>query len=120
MKIQHSAVTSDVFKLLTTLEFDLVVGHHFLPTRVELFQDTVRKRRFRCRMWERDLYHMQMSLPPDGKRRSRRSESDEEILVERTWELSTKFEDFEAPNAAGALKVFLDSLKRYLDRVAPK
>ena len=120
MKIQHPAVTSEVFKLITTLEFEIVVGHHFLPTRIELFQDTNRKRRFRCRMWERDLYHMQISLPPDGKRRSRRAESDEEILVERTWELSTKFEDFAAPNASKALQIFLDTLKRHLDRIAAK
>ena len=115
MRIQHPAVTSDVFKLITTLEFDLVVRNHFLPTRIEVFQDTARKRRFRCRLWERDLYHMQMTLG-GGKRKSR-PQSDEEILVERTWELSSKFDDFEAPSAARALKLFLDSLKRYLDRV---
>ena len=118
MKIKHPAVTSVVFKLVTTLEFDLVVGTHFLPTRVELFQDTTRKRHYRCRMWERDLYHMQMSLSQDGKRHARRSESDEEILVERTWELSSKFEDFEAPSAAKALGIFLNSLEKYLDRIA--
>lgn len=118
MKIQHPAVTSDVFKLVTTLEFDLVVGKHFLPTRIELFRDTARKRHFRCRMWERDLYHLQMALAPDGKRQSRRSESDEEILVERTWEISSKFDDFEARSSAKALKLFLDGLRKYLDRVA--
>ena len=120
MKIKHPAVTSVVFKLVTTLEFDLVVGTHFLPTRVELFQDTTRKRHYRCRMWERDLYHMQMSLSPDGKRHARRSESDEEILVERTWELSSKFEDFEAPSAAKALGILLNSLEKYLDRIAER
>lgn len=116
MRIQHRAVTSHVFKLITTLEFDLVVRNHFLPTRIELFQDTSRRRRFRCRLWERDLYHMQMTLAQDSKRRSRRPQSDEEILVERTWELSSKFDDFEAPSPARALRIFLDSLKRYLDR----
>lgn len=118
MRIQHRAVTSDIFKLITTIEFDLVVRNHFLPTRIELFQDTSRKRHFRCRLWERDLYHMQMTLGPSGKRPLRHLQSDEEILVERTWELSSKFEDFEAPSAARALNLFLDSLKRYLDRVS--
>ncbi|MBI4664486.1 MAG: hypothetical protein HY735_37310 [Verrucomicrobia bacterium] len=118
MKIQHPAVTSDVFKLVTTLEFDLVVRNQFLPTRIELFQDTTRPRHFRCRMWERDLYHMQRSLSPDGERKSRRAEADEEILVERTWELSSKFDDFVAPDATKALQLFLDKLKNYLNRVA--
>ena len=43
---------------------------------------------------------------------------DEELLVERTWELSDRFEDFEAPSAQKALALFLDSLKRYLQRVS--
>ena len=48
----------------------------------------------------------------------RHPESDEELLVERTWELSDRFEDFEAPSAKSALRGFLDSLKIYLARVA--
>jgi len=115
MKVQHPAVMSDVFKLVAILEFDLELDGHFLPTRVELFQDTERKRPWRCRMWERELYHMRMTLP---KGKSRHPESDEELRVERTWELSDKFEDFEAPSAKAAMKLFLDSLKKYLKRVA--
>jgi len=37
---------SDVFKLAAILEFDLELDGHFLPTRVELFQDTERKRHY--------------------------------------------------------------------------
>jgi hypothetical protein len=118
MKIQHPAVKSDVFKLVTTVEFDLEVGGHFLPTRVELFQDTERKRHFRCRMWERELYHMTMTLPLDKKSKELHPESDEELLVERTWELSDKFDDFQAASSRQAMKTFLDSLKKYLRRVA--
>jgi len=56
-----------------------------------------------------------MTLP---KGKARHPESDEELLVERTWELSDKFEDFTAPGAKAAMKLFLDSLKKYLKRVA--
>ena len=118
MKIQHPAVKSDVFKLVTTLEFDLEVGKHFLPTRIELFQDTERKRHWRCRMWERELYHLSLTLPSGAKPKRRREESDEELLVEKTWELSDRFDDFVAPNASAAMKKFLNSLKKYLQRVA--
>jgi len=117
MRIKHPAVKSDVFKLIVTLEFDLEVGGHFLPTRVELFQDTERKRRFRCRMWEREVYHLQMTLPSKSRGKERHPTSDEELLVERTWELSDRFDDFEAPSAKQALEIFLTSLKKYLRRV---
>lgn len=119
MKIKHPAVTSDVFKLVTVLEFDLSLGDQFLPTRIELFQDTERPRQFRCRMWERELFRIQGTLPQNAKHRPNDPPSDEELLVERTWELSDKFEDFEAPNPKAALKLFLDSLEKYLKRVAP-
>jgi hypothetical protein len=117
MKIKHPAVVSDVFKLVATLEFDLEINNHFLPTRVELFQDTERKKHWRCRMWERELCHLTLTLPY-GSESKERPESDEEVLIERTWELSDKFEDFEAPDARSALKLFLDSLKKYLKRLA--
>jgi hypothetical protein len=118
MKLHHPAVTSDVFKLVVTLEFDLSLGDHFLPTRIELFQDTERKRHFRCRLWERDLYHLQLTLSRGKTRKRTRLASDEQILVERTWELSDKFEDFEAANPQSALKKFLSTLKNYLNRVS--
>jgi hypothetical protein len=116
MKLRHSAVKSDIFKLITTLEFDLEVGNHFLPTRVELFQDTERDHRWRCRMWERELCRMTFTLPKAAPRH-KRCQSDEEVLLERTWELSDRFEDFEAPTANAALKLFLDALRNYLQRV---
>jgi len=117
MKIKHPAVKSDVFKLVSTLEFDLEFGGHFLPTRVELFQDTERKTHWRCRMWERELFHLALTLPTEGKSK-KRLESDEELLVERTWELSDRFEDFTAPSKKKAMEVFLDRLRDYLKRVA--
>lgn len=118
MKIQHSAVKSDVFKLIATLEFDLEVAGHFLPTRIELFRDTERRRFYRCRMWERELFHLKMTLPKSPKSKERHPQSDEELLVERTWELSDKFDKFEAASPKKAMKMFLDSLKKYLKKVA--
>jgi hypothetical protein len=117
MKLNHPAVTSDVFKLVEVLEFDLEVGGHFLPTRVELFRDTERKNRWRCRMWERELFRLTMTL---GKgKKTKPMLSDEELLIERTWELSDRFEDFEAKDSKAAMKKFLTSLRTYLKRVSP-
>jgi hypothetical protein len=118
MIIQHPFVTSDVFKLISTLEFDLEVGGHFLPTRLELFQDTERDKLFRCRMWERDLFRMKPTPCRDettGK--IVEGEEDEELLIERTWELSDEFESFEADSPEHAINQVLDALTNYLERL---
>ncbi len=118
MIIQHPFVTSDVFKLISTLEFDLEVNGHFLPTRLELFQDTERANLFRCRMWERDLFRLKPTPFKDeltGKLVE--GEEDEELLIERTWELSDEFESFEADSAEDAINQVLEALKGYLERL---
>ncbi len=118
MIIQHPFVTSDVFKLISTLEFDLEVNGHFLPTRLELFQDTERADLFRCRMWERDLFRLKPTPYKDevtGKLIE--GEEDEELLIERTWELSDEFESFEAESAEDAINQVLEALKGYLERL---
>lgn len=119
MIIQHPFVTSDVFKLLTTLEFDLEIGDHFLPTRLELFQDTERSGTFRCRMWERDLFRLRPTPQTGtGSGEHTEDEADEELLIERTWELSDEFESFEAASPEEAINRVFDSLKAYLERMA--
>lgn len=122
MKIKHPAVKSDVFQLLTTLEFDLELPGDMVPTRIELFQDTERKTRWRARVWERESCRLESTFTPTpppnakGKRRPRRFTFDEEILVERTWELSEELEDFAAPNARAAMARVLDHLQNHLNR----
>jgi hypothetical protein len=116
MKIKHPAVKSDVFKLVDLLEFDLEVGGHYFPARVELFRDTERPRHWRCRLWERELCHVAFTLRR-GSKSGKRIESDEEVLIERTWVLSDGFETFEAASASQAMKRFIDALKEYLKRV---
>ena len=118
MIIQHPFVTSDVFKLISTLEFDLEVNGHFLPTRLELFQDTERADLFRCRMWERDLFRLQPTPYKDeATGKLVEGEEDEELLIERTWELSDEFESFEADSAEDAINQVFDALKGYLERL---
>jgi hypothetical protein len=82
MKIQHPAVTSDVYKLAETLEFDMNVGGSYLRARVELFRDTTRRRHWRCHFWELDYYHVQGTFREKGRRA--RPVSDETLIVERT------------------------------------
>jgi hypothetical protein len=117
MKIPASAVISDVFQLVKTVEFDVETGGKFLPTRVEVLQDTQHKRRFRCHLWELEYYHVEGAFAAGKKGKARRPVSDEPIFVERTWELSSKFCDFEAPNAEAALRKFLRLLQRRMKEV---
>ena|SRR2546426_1006954 len=114
MKISDPAITSDIYELVRTIEFDMEMGDKFLPTRVEVFRDTQRKRHFRCHMWELEYYHVESTFSRDPKSKLPSAPSDEPILVERTWELSSKFLDFEAANAEAALKNFLTVLASHL------
>jgi hypothetical protein len=116
MKIRHPAVISDVYQLVQTLEFDLNVAGNFVRARVELFQNTARKRHWRCHLWELDYYHLAETFRKKGRKQT--AESDETVIVERTWEISSKFADFEAPSARAALELFLERLQKYLQRVA--
>ena len=117
MKISDPAVTSDIYELVRTIEFDMEMGDKFLPTRVEVFRDTQRKRHFRCHMWELEYYHVESTFSRDRRGNEPGAPSDEPILVERTWELSSKFLDFQAPNAEAALKQFLAVLTKHLKAV---
>lgn len=117
MIIRHPAVTSAVFKLVSTVEFDLEIDGHFLPSRIEVFQDTERDRVFRCRLWERDLFQMQpVAQQEAGDRQETPEVTAEEVMVERTWELSDGFESFEADTPAKALQIFIEAIETYLRR----
>lgn len=124
MKIKHPAVKSSVFKLASTLEFDLALGGDTVPARLELFHDSSRKDHWRARLWERECCRLESTLVPvphpKGRKTAERFTFDEEILVERTWELSEELEDFKAATAQAALKIALDHLVHHLDRVTTK
>ncbi|MCF7707641.1 MAG: hypothetical protein K9N52_01925 [Verrucomicrobia bacterium] len=113
MKIDLPIIESDIFRLIETIEFDLTICNHFFPVRIELFQNTETPSQFRCRMWEREFCHMQDALISHDEERPCRDEFDEEIMVERTWEISDEFEDFEAPNPEKALEIFISNVTDY-------
>jgi hypothetical protein len=120
MKIKHPAVKSDVFQLKSTVEFDLELADGVVPARLELFQNTEHKDRWRARLWERESCRLETTFAPApsprGKRSPQRFTCDEEILVERTWELSESLEEFKAASARGAFRVVLNQLYEHLQR----
>lgn len=122
MNIKHPLVRSSVYELAKTLEFDQELGGDCVPARLEIFRDTARKSWWRARLWERECCRLEEVLGPglskgEPSSRRRRLRVDEEILVERTWELSEALEDFEAPDARAALRFVLDRLVAHLERV---
>lgn len=122
MRIQHPLVKSSVYVLTKTLELDLEVGGDYVPARLELFRDTSRKNRWRVRLWERECCRLEEVIGPgspglEGSARGKHPRVDEEILVERTWELSEALEDFEAKDARAALRFAVDRLTEHLERV---
>lgn len=116
MRIDHPAATSAVFELLRVLEFDLVVLGDRYPARFEVFRNTESPKRFRVRLWERNLYHLKPTLNVSGipSEEFELEYSDEELMVERTWELSERFEDFEAEDEKDAIHQALTRLEEYL------
>ncbi len=127
MKIAHPAMRSDVFRLVATYEFDLQIGACFHPTRIELFRDTQRTRRWRARLWDLELCRIEASpvdqLPEGAARkkgtRKAREVFDEETLLERTWMLGDDLSDFTAASEAAALRRVLDALAEHLGPATP-
>ncbi len=118
--IKHPAIKSAIYKLVTTLEFDLELPSGVAPARIELFRDAQRKTRWRARVWERESCRLESTFTPaphpKGRKSMERFTFDEEILVERTWELSKELEGYRAASADAALKKVVDLLKSHLER----
>ncbi len=64
--MKHRAMTSAVFELIQTFEFDMTLGDDSWPTRVELYQATTQPNLFRCRVWQAEFYRMQSTFPQNG------------------------------------------------------
>lgn len=118
MQIDHPAVRSVVFEMVKTLEFDLCIKGDLSPARLEIFRSTDQPNRYRCRLWERNLYHLKPTLNLDAlsEEEFARDFSDEEVLVERTWELSERFLDFEAANESDAILQAVANFEAHLSR----
>jgi hypothetical protein len=119
MKITHSAITSPVFELVKVIELDITLGDDFMPTRIEIFQDTERTDFFRCRVWELEHFRLTPTFPmEDGKPLHI---SDDVIQVERsaTYERfrDPSYEGYVAADADAALQMIIDDLKSFLEHV---
>jgi hypothetical protein len=123
MKITHPAVTSPVFRLVQTLELDLQFGENGWTTRIELFQDTESEDRFRCRVWELEMFRLMPTFPMDENGQPEHV-CDDVIMVHRGIPrggvASLMRETFTAPGAEAALDMVMTDLKNFLEHVTGK
>jgi hypothetical protein len=119
MKISHSAVTSPLFELVKVVELDIQLGEDSWSTRIELFQSTEATDHFRCHVWELELFRLTPSFPRDEDGLPAHI-SDDVLMVERGIahrKISYPMEDIVASDVNAALKIVVEDLKRFLERV---
>jgi hypothetical protein len=119
MKISHSAITSSIFELVKTVELDIRLGDNSWPIRIELLQATEAKDRFRCHVWELELFRLTPRFPQDENGQPARL-SDDTLMVERgipRSRIAYPTEDIIAVDVDAALWIVLDDLKQYLSHV---
>lgn len=118
MKINHSAVTSSVYKLVKTIEVDIQLGDDSWTTRIELLRNTEKKNRFRCHVWEFESFRLTPTFPMNEKGQPSHV-SDDLIMVERgiaRSDIATRtHESFVASSIDAALDMIIDDLKRFLE-----
>src|SRR4051794_35762590 len=120
MKISHSTVKSAVFELVKVVELDIELGdrsEHSWTTRIELFQDTEQLDRYRCRVWESEMFRLTPSFPRDEKNEPAHI-TDGTILVvrgiARSEIASLLNKPFIATSAEAALEMVVHDLKNFL------
>jgi hypothetical protein len=82
MKISHSAIKSPIYELVKTVELDIRFGDDSWLIRIELLPHTEAKGRFRCHVWERELFRLTPRFPQDESGQPARV-SDDALMVDR-------------------------------------
>ncbi len=118
MRITHRAVASPMFDLVKTVELDIqMTEDDAWTTRVELFRDTERPTRYRCRVWESEIFRMRPSFPRDSADEPAHI-TDDTLMVERglgaSEIASLAHTSFEADNVEAALALVWEDVKRFL------
>ncbi|MFQ6017092.1 MAG: hypothetical protein ACE5KF_02760 [Kiloniellaceae bacterium] len=112
---RHPAIPGPIFELMKIVEIDCAFGGQMVPVRIELYRDTENASRFRCRLWEREAFRLTPTFPQNEAGQPTEI-SDDEILAERSGQLSKEFDDFMAPDPETALTVVLNSLLERLEQ----
>jgi hypothetical protein len=104
-----------------TLELDIQFsGEGAGTTRIELFRDTEHPDRYRCHVWELELFRLTPSFPRN-KENEPAHVTDDAIMVERGIPRSDIASllnaPFEAPGTEAALALVVEDLQKFLEHV---
>ena len=119
MKIIHRAITSSVFELVKTVEFDIQLSDEDSWTvRIEIFRDTEQQNLFRCHVWELELFRLVPSFPRTEKDEPAHI-TDDVIMVERGIshsEIASRLnKSFNASSVDAALQMVIEDFKKFLE-----
>lgn len=111
----HSSVTSPIFRLVETFNFDIKLGDATDSLKIELYQDTANQKQFRCRIWQPEIVNLKVT------------EANEVIeamkLILTSWDTNlhkNEFSCFMAENQKEAIQKVTDAIKDFLVHVTGK
>jgi hypothetical protein len=120
LRINHTAITSPIFELVKTVLLDIGLAEEYIPTRIELWQDTERKDSFRCYIWELEHFNLTPTFPQDEKGKPLET-CTEEIQVERSWRYGRtrqfNMKEFIADDVDAAFQMVIENVKAELEYI---
>jgi hypothetical protein len=122
MKIMHPAVTTPIYELVRSVEMDLQLGDDSLTFRIELLRNTEKAHRFRCHVWELEMFRLKPTFPQNGDNEPAHV-SDDVLMVDRgipRSQIAYPRDDIVAPDTDAALEIVLNHLKAFLEHATTK
>ena len=110
-------MTSPIFELKRTLEFDFILGDDSFPMRIDVLQDIANPNQFRCRIWKLEFYRIQPTFPQDNDGEPLPFSADELIWTDWEYNLNDDYQLFTAKDSDDALAKILADIKQFLVRV---
>lgn len=123
MRPFHPNVTSPIFELVRTIEFDITLGEDVFPLRLEVLSDTEDRNRFRCRIAEHESYDVQPTFTMDKQSSAPLHGSCSVLLLvgdNAPFLLGPEFDDFNATDTDDATRKAVAEVKATLARMLGK
>jgi hypothetical protein len=114
MRLLHSAITSSIYELSKVVEFDLQLGDESWLIRIEILRNTGTQGRFRCHIWQAELFRIQSTFP-SGEAGPLHHPSDELIWVSFNGPGRELDDDFAASDDEAALASVISGFAKFLE-----
>lgn len=102
-----------IFELIKSFEFDISSNDEKIKGRIELFRSLENPESFRYKTYETEIFQLIPTFPKDNKEQPTHN-SDEMLLVERTFPSGNKLEkEFMARNENEAINFVLSKIEAF-------